>query len=263
MSPWLTFVVGVIVGLLVGWMLDLFYRRRTEAQPEVTSSAARQPEWAVPLPEAPVEPVSPGAAAPAAVAAVAAVAAEELREPETTLLPAEPEPPATAVEAELPTSPVEAERLHEVEAPEQQPDWPELSERVGEVAETEGELPASAPHIADALPVAEAGLPPAAVAALAASEAGRAGEEPAADTRDKLIVIEGIGPVYEARLHAAGINTFRQLIAAGPDRLREIIQPQGWQRINFDEWIEQAHLLEEGKDEELKALQARLFRRKA
>jgi len=86
---------------------------------------------------------------------------------------------------------------------------------------------AAEPHIADELPEAEGPLPPAAVAALAASEAEREGAEPAAaGARDKLILIEGIGPVYESKLNAAGIYTFRQMMAAGPDRLREIIQPQ-------------------------------------
>lgn len=154
---------------------------------------------------------------------------------------------------------------------ERQPDWPELAERVSEVAAATDETPVVNARIADAMPVVDEaptvgaapvadevrsgeGLSPAAIDALAAPNP--------ADARDKLIVIEGIGPVYEKKLNAAGINTFRQLVAAGPEQLRDIIQPQNWQRLNFDEWIEQARLLDEGRHAELKALQDRLFSRK-
>ncbi len=199
MSSWLTFVVGVILGLLFGWLIDLLYRRRKEAAlPEIIEPAAIAPE----------PPVEPEASQP--------------------------------------------------------PDWPAMSERVAEVAE-EVEVPAGlAPQVAAELPVKEEGLPPAAVAALAAHEVEERAStvDVGAGAPDKLILIEGIGPVYEAKLHAAGIDTFRQLVETGDDRLREIIEPKSWQRLNFGEWREQAELLAEGRDEELKALQARLFSRK-
>ena len=54
---------------------------------------------------------------------------------------------------------------------------------------------------------------------------------------DRLIDINGIGPVYERRLHDAGIYTFAELAAANPERLREIIGPEGWQNIDPAAWI--------------------------
>jgi predicted flap endonuclease-1-like 5' DNA nuclease len=58
--------------------------------------------------------------------------------------------------------------------------------------------------------------------------------------RDDLEQIRGIGPIYEQRLFAAGIETFAQLAATPVERLREIIQPAVWQRIDFDNWVAQA-----------------------
>jgi predicted flap endonuclease-1-like 5' DNA nuclease len=236
MSSWLTFVVGIILGLLFGWLIDLWYRRRKEAAvPETIEAAAIAPELAV-----------PPAGETAAVAAAVAGAEEERG----------PAPEAEMVE-EAPEPPVEAEAS-------QPPDWPAMSERVAEVAE-EVEAPAAlAPQVAAEMPVLEEGLPPAAVAALAAHEVEERAStvDVGVDARDKLILIEGIGPVYEAKLHAAGVNTFRQLVETGDDRLQEIIEPKSWQRVNFGEWREQAELLAEGRDEDLKALQARLFSRK-
>jgi predicted flap endonuclease-1-like 5' DNA nuclease len=58
--------------------------------------------------------------------------------------------------------------------------------------------------------------------------------------RNDLEQIRGIGPVYEQKLFAAGIETFAQIAATPAERLREIIQPASWQRIDFEDWIEQA-----------------------
>jgi predicted flap endonuclease-1-like 5' DNA nuclease len=58
--------------------------------------------------------------------------------------------------------------------------------------------------------------------------------------RDPLVDIEGIGPVYAQRLNDAGIFSFRQLAAQTPERLREIINPEAWQKIDVADWIAQA-----------------------
>ena len=78
---------------------------------------------------------------------------------------------------------------------------------------------------------------------------------------DDFATLEGIGPVYEAKLKHAGIATFAQLAATDEASLKEMIQAPAWRRVNYGEWIEQAKLAAAGDDEGLKALQAELFSR--
>lgn len=290
MSPWLTLVIGIILGLLLGWLLDLFYRRRADktAGVDAGETATKTPAWAAPLPAE-----SAPAAEAAAVAAVAAVEpeseahlvevepaapAEEPAAPEAASAPeavsaaeapAEPDVPAVvAIDAKEETLGEIQARPEDVEAAAaagegESVSWPEVSDRVAEVApepEAAPEVESGIGPVAPLAPAAGQALPAAAVAAMAAGAAPEKTSD--AGARDKLILIEGIGPVYEAKLNVAGIYTFRQLFETSPDTLREIIQPQSWQRVNFSEWTEQARLLMEGKDDELKALQARLFSRK-
>jgi len=56
---------------------------------------------------------------------------------------------------------------------------------------------------------------------------------------DPLIEIDGVGPVFEQRLKAAGVLTFAQLAATTPERVREII---GATRLplNAEAWIAEA-----------------------
>jgi predicted flap endonuclease-1-like 5' DNA nuclease len=51
--------------------------------------------------------------------------------------------------------------------------------------------------------------------------------------------IRGIGPVYARRLHAAGIHTFTDLLAASPEQLRQITGAAPWQG-EPEIWIAQA-----------------------
>jgi predicted flap endonuclease-1-like 5' DNA nuclease len=60
--------------------------------------------------------------------------------------------------------------------------------------------------------------------------------------RDPLIDINGIGPVYEKRLNEAGIQTFAELAALTPERIRAIIKPETWQLIEPEKWIKEARL---------------------
>jgi predicted flap endonuclease-1-like 5' DNA nuclease len=78
---------------------------------------------------------------------------------------------------------------------------------------------------------------------------------------DDFTTLEGIGPVYEAKLKHAGIATFSQLAATDEASLKEIIQAPAWRRVNYGEWVEQAKLAAVGDDAGLKALQAELFSR--
>jgi predicted flap endonuclease-1-like 5' DNA nuclease len=57
---------------------------------------------------------------------------------------------------------------------------------------------------------------------------------------DDLTRIKGIGPRYANILTGGGINSFDDLAATTPDRLRDVIRPSPLQQINFDSWISQA-----------------------
>jgi predicted flap endonuclease-1-like 5' DNA nuclease len=61
--------------------------------------------------------------------------------------------------------------------------------------------------------------------------------------RDPLIDINGIGPVYEQRLFAAGITTFAQLAHLTAPDVIAIIQPKEWQKVDAEAWIAEAALL--------------------
>lgn len=60
------------------------------------------------------------------------------------------------------------------------------------------------------------------------------------ETADDLKQINGIGPVYEKRLNAEGINRFADLAQQTPERLREIVGLQSWHAADPQEWIDQA-----------------------
>lgn len=57
---------------------------------------------------------------------------------------------------------------------------------------------------------------------------------------DDLARIQGIGPVYIARLHAAGIHRFADLAARTPAELAAIIQAPEWRQFDYAGWIAQA-----------------------
>ena len=60
--------------------------------------------------------------------------------------------------------------------------------------------------------------------------------------KDNLKLINGIGPVYEKRLNAAGIMNFAQLHAQDPKRVHAIINPKNWQQVDPESWVEEAGL---------------------
>ncbi len=58
--------------------------------------------------------------------------------------------------------------------------------------------------------------------------------------KDRLEMVKGIGAVFAKKLNDAGITTFEQLAQQSPERIREIIQPQEWQKVEPEAWIAQA-----------------------
>jgi predicted flap endonuclease-1-like 5' DNA nuclease len=61
-----------------------------------------------------------------------------------------------------------------------------------------------------------------------------------AGVADDLILIDGIGPVYAARLRQQGIVTFAGLAELSEAALAELIQAPAWRRPNFAAWIDEA-----------------------
>ena len=264
MTNWLSLVIGVILGLLFGWLIDLLWRRRPGAAEPADDvvEPSREVESAVPPPPPVTEPpVTPEMAEPreisaplepdmedALAAGIVAAAGPEASDVDLGVAPVEVA--AAAAAAGLAASdhsekPVEVAAIGGAE----QADWPEISGRVAQVAGEIDEEPA----------VVRAEM------AETPETAGRFSSdalEALAPAKDDFLRIEGIGRTYDGRLHAAGINTFADLVNAGEARLREIIQPQAWQRVNFADWIEQARLIIEGNEGELRLLQERLFKRK-
>ncbi len=54
MTTWLSLVIGVILGLLLGWLIDLLWRRRSETTnlADDVVAPSRTVEWTVPQPAA-------------------------------------------------------------------------------------------------------------------------------------------------------------------------------------------------------------------
>jgi predicted flap endonuclease-1-like 5' DNA nuclease len=78
---------------------------------------------------------------------------------------------------------------------------------------------------------------------------------------DDLTELEGIGPVYAAKLRERGIVSFADLAAADETTLAGIIDAPAWRRINYGDWIAQARLAAAGDQSGLEELQGQLFRR--
>ena len=57
---------------------------------------------------------------------------------------------------------------------------------------------------------------------------------------DDLTLIQGIGPRFSEKLAAKGIITYARLAAASDEQLDEAIEPQNWQKVDYDSWRTQA-----------------------
>lgn len=65
--------------------------------------------------------------------------------------------------------------------------------------------------------------------------------------KDRLERVKGIGAVFAKRLNEAGIHTFAELAQQSPQKVREIIDPEEWQKIEPESWVAQAKTLADQK----------------
>ena len=119
--------------------------------------------------------------------------------------------------------------------------------RVIEQAETPADVPATEPE-----PVAT----PAEVVEITEDVPSA----PADVTPDDLTRIEGIGPKVNEILHSNAIYTFKQLADTDADTVKNILTAKGgtYKTMDPSTWGQQAQLVVDGKDDELKELQDRL-----
>jgi predicted flap endonuclease-1-like 5' DNA nuclease len=78
---------------------------------------------------------------------------------------------------------------------------------------------------------------------------------------DDLQRLEGIGPKYEQRLRGAGIITYSDLANSNSEQLAVIIAASPWHKVDYGSWIAQARLADAGDEDGLAALQDKLNRR--
>ena len=222
LNPWIMLIVGLVLGWLLSWLLqrrldDSLTGQVEQLQRELAECNRRLGETA----SAPA--IEEGAlverAAPS-VAVAAAAAVEEAEQlapaPEAAYVPPEEEPAVEEpVTEELPAAPVVEEPVAEefVAEPVAEPVEEAVEEAVLE-APAQEEVPA---EMATEAPAFAQGV-----------------------AADDLTVIKGIGPKFAETLQAAGITTFAALAQLTPEELEQIVQPAGWQKVDFAEWIAQA-----------------------
>lgn len=91
-----------------------------------------------------------------------------------------------------------------------------------------------------------------------ALEAAEAGASAPRRRPDDLLVIEGIGPRTSTIVTAAGYTSFADLATADVERLKQALRDAGIRTIDPSTWPEQARLADEGRWDELRALQQRI-----
>ncbi len=221
LNPWIMFIVGLVLGWLLSWLLqrrldDSLTGQVEQLQRELAECNRRLGETA----SAPA--VEEGALVERAAPSVAVAAAAAVEEAEQ-LAPA-PEaayiPPEEELAVEEPVT-EELPAAHVVEEP---------------VAEEFAAEPVVQP-VEEAVEEAVMEAPAEEIPAEMAAEAPVFAQGAAADD---LTVIKGIGPKFAETLQAAGITTFAALAQLTPEELEQIVQPAGWQKVDFAEWIAQA-----------------------
>lgn len=75
---------------------------------------------------------------------------------------------------------------------------------------------------------------------LAEVEVLQTGAETAQPAEHDLTLIDGIGPVFAARLREHGIVTFSRLAETSAAALAEIIQAPAWRQPDFNAWTDEA-----------------------
>lgn len=103
--------------------------------------------------------------------------------------------------------------------------------------------PAQAPAAPAEAPAVEAAAAEPEVAAEPAAEdaADENVAEVSSGAADDLKKLKGVGPALEKKLHAAGVTSFAQIAAWGPDDVAEMDDKLSFKgRIDRDDWIGQA-----------------------
>lgn len=102
---------------------------------------------------------------------------------------------------------------------------------------------------AKAAPKAEAKASPSPEQAV--TEKAPAAKEMASTGPDDLKQLKGVGPALEKKLHAAGVTTFAQIAAWGPEDIADMDGKLSFKgRIERDGWVDQARLLAAGEETE-------------
>jgi len=57
---------------------------------------------------------------------------------------------------------------------------------------------------------------------------------------DNLTTLKGVGPVFQRKLRDMGINSFKQLANADPEKLRRMLDIKPWQKVDIEYWIAQS-----------------------
>lgn len=217
-----TFIVGVLLGWIVTWMLqkrldddlhdevarlqrELADCQRERGKEQAESGETQAGTESASGAEAELATRAPGAEVMEAGAVAEAAAGTPVEE-----AVAEPEPETESAEAAVVVAEEEAVVVEEETGPEEE----------DEVVATRS----------------------AAVVEIDAEEEVTPAAERARGVAD-LTVIKGIGPKFAETLNAAGITSYADLANTPPDRLQEIVQPAAWQKVDFEDWIAQAAAL--------------------
>lgn len=64
--------------------------------------------------------------------------------------------------------------------------------------------------------------------------------------RDDLTKIHGVGKVFQGKFYDSGITTWAEVSKLSDAEIRAIIEPEEWQKIETDVWIEDARILAGG-----------------
>jgi predicted flap endonuclease-1-like 5' DNA nuclease len=266
MNPWLALVIGILIGWVLEWLLELFYFRRKRVhldakveelqagldRSSVELEAAREEARLLAAELAAAQPVASGIAP----APTEAYDGELVPEVEEALEEDPGAPGGIRTVVQPPWAPVRDD-LTEVAGI-----GPKYAERLAAAGITSFALLAAASPDQVESAVQPARGRPRDYGEWIAQAAVLAGSPRVRAIEDDFTLIEGIGPVYRERLARNGIATFVALSSTDPGRLDEVIGAPAWRRPNFEEWIEQARLAAAGDDEGLRDLQARLFARK-
>lgn len=225
---WLGIFIGLLIGWLIEWLIDLYFWRRPRKTGPDSAEFARLQQGHAQL-SAEVQKLQGERRQAVEDAAAARTALSECTDKQTQMT-------------------AEFEQL-----------WSENANLKASIEAVEAENE----RLTGQLNVLMAAGAVAAVASMADTSADDASADDTAETaaasadtlihtpapadapakKDPLVDINGIGPVYQKRLYAAGVTSFTQLAALPADRLREIVQAQEWQNIDAEEWIAEARVL--------------------